>query len=124
MKVKVERCTQGFRLTWSYDGRCCREIMPYRSPDDTWWDRKYSAEALRLCAEAAKKCSFGKTANVAWLPATLYGNPVAVAILDGGEVVQALVGMESYTALDEFDIKHLSIFDLNIFEIRASLKQI
>lgn len=48
MKVKVERCSSYFRLTWAHKGEYHRETIPYRDPDDTWWDRSYARAALDL----------------------------------------------------------------------------
>lgn len=48
MKVIVERGMKYFRLTWKDNGQYYRDLIPYRNPDDTWWDRKYSTEALNL----------------------------------------------------------------------------
>lgn len=48
MKVIVERGMKHFRLSWTDNRQPYRELIPYRNPDDTWWDRKYSTEALNL----------------------------------------------------------------------------
>lgn len=48
MKVKVERCSSYFRLTWVHQGEYHRATIAYHDPDDTWWDRSYSREALDL----------------------------------------------------------------------------
>lgn len=48
MKVTVERCINYFRLTWNHQGKYYRDIISYRDPDDTWWDRKYATEALNM----------------------------------------------------------------------------
>ena len=67
--------------------------------------------ALALCAEAAEKCSFGKTAGAQWLPALIYDNPAAIAILASGEVVQAHVQMGGYATLDKYDIDNTEVFN-------------
>ena len=69
------------------------------------------AEAMQIAEQAKHACSFGATAGAEWLPALLYGNPGAVAILAGGRVVKAEVGREGYYDLDEFDIENTEVFN-------------
>lgn len=68
-------------------------------------------EALRLCQLAQVHCTFGKTERAKWLPATIYDNPAAVAILDDSTVVKAAIENEGFYALDQFDINNTEVFD-------------
>ena len=43
MKIKVERCTKSFRLTFPCGGR---EYIT--NPDNDWWDREAATRALNL----------------------------------------------------------------------------
>lgn len=48
MKVEVTRANTCFLLDIVHNGGHSREVLPYRSFDDTWWDRKYARIALDM----------------------------------------------------------------------------
>lgn len=118
MSKTLDTARRAAHAAWpSPEAKLLRAIFgpaPTEQERAEWAERQRAAdkaEALRICAEAAEKCSFGKTEAAEWLPATLYGNPVAVAILDGGEVVQAMIDLEGYTVLDELAINNTEVFN-------------
>ena len=45
MRVKVERCSKGFRLTMPNGGR---EFISYQDNHGDWWCRAYATQALNL----------------------------------------------------------------------------
>lgn len=69
------------------------------------------AKALELVKLAQENCCFGKYAEAQWIPALLWGNPVAIAIQEDSKVLLAYPEVESVTTLTEIDIENCEVFN-------------
>ena len=67
--------------------------------------------ALAIAAKAPEACGHHDCANAQWLPALVWGNPAAIAIV-GDSVYRAHVEMEGYSKLSKLDIENTEVFNL------------
>ena len=74
---------------------------------------KDKEEALAIAAKAPESCGHHDCTDAQWLPALVWGNPAAIAIV-GDSVYRAHIEMEGYSKLSKLDIENTEVFNVEV----------
>ena len=74
---------------------------------------KDKEEALAIAAKAPEACGHHDCADAQWLPALVWSNPAAIAIV-GDSVYRAHIEMEGYSKLSKLDVWNTEVFNVEV----------